>query len=1099
VQSLLTSQILRSVVLAIICLTFCADAAVGQNPSSPLTIAAMHCEYLTDPIGIDVLLPRLSWELLTSDPKLSDQSQSAYQILAASSSEMLANDQGDLWDSEKVESDQSIQIPYDGKPLESCEQVWWKVRIWDAQGRATAWSKPATWSMGLLNSKAWNGARWIGLDEAQAGYSLTDFRKASWIWFPEGDPSVDAPVATRYFRRSFNLPVARWKRAECFLAADDAATLYLNGKKIGEGSGNANLVRIELSAEDFVAGTNVLAMSAANKSAPVPKNPAGVVASLRIEFEDGVPPLIITTDNNWRSTDHILSGWQQNDFDDAAWLTAKAMGQVGALPWGDPYGRTFQPEHRRLPARMLRKEFSIKKDIKRATATVCGLGFFDLYLNGEKISDHWFDPGLTEYSKRCLYVTFDVTDRLNAGENAIGVILGNGRFFAPRVGVPVPTTTFGYPKLFLNLHLQYDDGSSNDIVSGDGWKITTDGPIRANNEYDGEEYDARREQDGWAQPGFNDTSWQIAQTVHAPGGVLQAQMIEPVRNTEILKPVSITEPKPGIYIVDFGQSFYGVTRLKVRGPAGTRVEMRSSFALRPDGLLKTENDRSALNTDVYILRGTGQDEIWNPRFKGTATRRVQVTSFPGKPTTDNFEGLVLHTDFPSVGIFACSNDLINHIFSNARWGTRMQDRSIPMEPDRDERQGWSGHPAKTSESEGYNFNIAPFYANWLRGVDLEQHPDGSLQEISPGYWTFSSNGSIWPAIVTIIPNWMYDFYADRRVLAANYDTMKRWVEYHVRVNQKADYTLDHHSYDDWVDASRIGVSGVPDSAAATMPMISTAYHYYNCHLLARAAGILGKRDDAVKFNDLADHIKSGFNHRFFNAKSNQYGDGRQFSYVLPLAFGLVPDENRQAVIDRLIDQIMVKDHAHTSVGLLGTQWEMQTLTDIGHPEVAYAIATQTTRPSWGYMIAHGATTIWERWDTDTQDGGMNGESQKILSGNFEAWCYQTLAGINYDPAQPGFKHIILHPRPVGDLKWVRASHHCLYGEICSSWQRDDSHFHWDISIPVNTTATLYVPADGVSSVKSLGEGIKFVRMEPGAAVYEAGSGNYSLDSTGLSR
>src|SRR3990172_6339933 len=365
--------------------------------------------------------------------------------------------------------------------------------------------------------------------------------------------------------------------------------------------------------------------------------------------------------------------------------------------WGE-----MQSEFRRLPARMLRREFILDKKVKRATAYVSGLGFFELYLNGQKVEDHVMDPGLTEYSKRIFYMTFEVASLLKPGANAVGLILGNGRFFAPRVQIPVNTKSFGYPKLLFQMRLEYEDGSTQQIVSDESWKLTTQGPIVANNEYDGEEYDARLEQDGWAEPGFDDSHWQNVQRVGAPGGILAAQQMETMRVTEILRPLSLTNPTPGTCLLDMGQAFYGVVRLKVSGPAGTRVRIQTSFNVRPDGLLKTENDRSARNTDVYTLKGHGT-ETWCPRFKANAYRFVQVTGFPGTPTIDNFEGLVIHTDMQQAGSFSCSNVLINKIYSNARWGTRMQNRSIPMDPDRDERQGWSCHPAKTSESEAFEF------------------------------------------------------------------------------------------------------------------------------------------------------------------------------------------------------------------------------------------------------------------------------------------------------------------------------------------------------------------------------------------------------------
>ena len=736
---------------------------------------------------------------------------------------------------------------------------------------------------------------------------------------------------------------------------------------------------------------------------------------------------------------------------------------------------------------MLRHDFQVAKEVRRATAYVCGLGFFDLHLNGERIGDQLMNPALTGYDRRALYVTFDVTRDVHPGDNAVGVVLGNGRYFAPRRDIPVPTTTYGFPKLLLEIRLENEDGSVDNVVSDADWRVSVNGPTRANNEYDGEEYDARREMPGWSRPGFDASGWQTVALVKPPGGTLEAQVIEPIRVTEVLKPVAITNPRPGIFMVDFGQSFYGCVRVKVSGPAGTEVRVRTSFNVTPEGLLNVANDRSANNLDVYVLKGDGV-ETWHPRFKANATRYAQVEGFPGIPTIDSFEGLVIHTDMEPVGQFTCSNALINRVYQNARWGTRMQNRGVPMEPDRDERMPWSGHPAKTSESEGYAFNVARFYDHFLHNYRSHQGSDGSLQEILPPYWTFNSKDIIWPSIITIIPDWYFNFYGDIRPLADNFECMKRWVLFHQKAYQKSDYTIDYCNYGDWVDGSWI--KGTLDKRTTSRPLMSTAYYFNNCRIVARAARLLGKDDDAKRFGDVAVRVKTGFNKRFFNPKVIRMR-ARLKIVRFPLAFGLVPEDHRAAVIKNLVDEIQIKHKGHTSVGLVGMQWFMQTLTDAGRPDVAYSVATQTTRPSWGYMVSKGATTSWERWDTDIQDGGMNGESQKILSGNLEAWLYQTLGGINYDPERPGFKHIILRPRPVGDLSFVRSSHRSLYGPIQSDWKTDGDAFLWTLAVPPNTTATVCVPAVDAAAViegnrrATEAKGVRFLRMDSGSAVFRS--------------
>ncbi len=1067
-------------------------AAAGAT----LSVEDLRCEYLVDPLGIDARAPRLSWKLVAVRPESRGLAQSAYQVLVAPSEAALGEDKGAFWDSGKVASSRSIHVGYGGKPLASHDACWWKVRVWDRDGNVSAWSPPARWTMGLLDARDWT-AGWIGKDSGEETDAMVSLLKdAAWIWYPGGNSTIGAPIGTRYFRRSIDVPEGRRIRKAFLLAtADDAFVASVNGRSIGAGQSWAEVKLFDVTGL-LRPGRNTFAVAATNSPSPnvTPEhNPAGFIGILKVEFEAG-EPLLFPTDAHWRTSEKAVAGWEQSGFDDAGWKDAQISGASGTAPWGKLSG----PDHRRLPARMLRREFRVAGGLRRATASVCGLGFFDLHLNGRPIGDQLMNPALTGYDRRACYVTFDLTREIHPGANAVGVVLGNGRYFAPRRSVPVPTRTYGYPKVILQIRLEYADGSVENVVTDRSWRLTDDGPTRANNEYDGEEYDARREMPGWSLSGFDDSRWSPASIVKAPGGTLEAQMIEPIRVCEVLKPVALTNPRPGVFLVDFGQSYYGSVRLNVSGPAGTEVRLHTSFNVTPDGLLNAGNDRSAINTDIYTLKGEGV-ETWSPRFKGNATRYVQVEGFPGTPTADNFEGLVTHTDMEPVGRFSCSNPLINRVYLNGRWGTRMQNRSVPMEPDRDERMPWSGHPAKTSESEGFAFNVARFYDHFLHNYRAHQADDGSLQEILPPYWTFNSRDIIWPSVITVIPDWYYNFYGDLRPLADNYECMKRWVLFHRKSYQKPDYTIDYCNYGDWVDGSWI--KGTLDKRTTSRPLMSTAYYYNNCRIVARAARLLGKTDDARQFTDLADKVKAGFNARFFDAATHKYESATQGSYVFPLAFGLVPEDHRAKVIANLVDEIQVKHKSHTSVGLVGMQWFMQTLTDAGRADVAYTVATQTTRPSWGYMVSKGATTVWERWDTDTQDGGMNGESQKILSGNLEAWMYQTLGGINYDPEHPGFEHIILHPRPVGDLSWVESSHRSMYGKIVSNWKKEGGAILWAIAVPPNTTATVYVPAGDASAVTEgnrpagQAKGVRFLRMEAGVAVYSIGSGTYAFRSS----
>ena len=1058
----------------------------GSASAQATDVTTLRCEYLENPLGIDAPAPRLGW-IITSDRR--GELQTAFQVLVASTPELLAKDEGDLWDSGKVASDRSIQVEYAGKTLVSRQNCHWKVRAWDRSGTPSVWSKPAFWSMGLLKSDDWQST-WIGRDEVKPA---SVFATASWIWFPEGKPATSAPVGIRYFRRTVDLPTDRAiTRALCQVTADNAFELFVNGVKAGQGSDFAKVDAIEIT-KLLKGGANCLAVMATN--AGKEPNPAGLITHVRVEFAQG-DALVITSDGRWKTAPQEQDGWVKTAFDDAAWPPAQVLGAYGMAPWGGAEAADARP----LPARYLRREFTVGKRVARATAQVCGLGFFDLYVNGRKVSDHIMDPALSDYRKAAYYQTFDITGHLQQGRNALGVTLGNGRFFAPRLRTPAPTMDYGFPKLLLQADITYDDGTVSRVISDGSWKLTAHGPIRANSEYDGEEYDARLEMDGWNRVGFDDAAWEAAQVVQAPAGALQAQIIEPMRVTQVIKPVAITNPKPGIFIVDMGQNFYGTVRMTARGARGSEVRMVSAYSLLPDGTLKTADNRGAKATDVYVFKGQGE-EVWQPQFKGQGFRRVQVTGFPGTPTVDNFAGLVIHTDAEPVGDFACSNELVNRIHLAMRWGMRMFLRSAPLDPDRDERQAWMGDPAKDAESEAFNFHVAAFYTKWMEDVRRSQRADGTIPDVSMN-WEWG-NGVEWPSVFTIIPDWYQDFYADRRLAETHYEAMKRWVLTMDRIHRDADGTLKSTGYADWCDTYSMDDKG---SSYGRTPqiLVSSAYHYNNCRIMARSAGRRLKSDDEKLFTDMADTLQVGFNRRFLDPATGTYQGGTQCAQVLALAFGLVPMEKRQAVIDHLVNDILVTHQGHLSVGLIGMQWLMQVLTDVGRPDVAWTIVTQTTRPSWGYMMAKGATTIWERWDCDTRDPGMNSEALLIQAGNLDAWFYQTLAGINYDPLQPGFKNVVIRPRMVGDLTWVKAHHDSLYGRIVSNWQRDGNALTMEVTIPANTTATVFVPAKDASGVTESGKpaekaaGVKFLRMENGAAVYEVGSGCYQFCSDMMS-
>ena len=756
---------------------------------------------------------------------------------------------------------------------------------------------------------------------------------------------------------------------------------------------------------------------------------------------------------------------------------------------------------RRLAARWLRKEFTVYRKVKRATAYFSGLGLSELYVNGQKVGNDVLSPGLTGYSNRVFYVTRDVTPLIQAGHNAVGVILGNGRFFSPREKFPYfKVENYGFPKLRLQLEVEYTDGTHEEIVSDSSWKLTTAGPIHANNEYDGEEYDARREMPGWANAGFNDAAWSPVQVVSAPGGKLAAQMINPIRVTETLKPIAVTEPKPGVFVFDMGQNMVGWCRLAVRGSAGTTITLRHAERLKPDGTLYTDNLRTAKATDVYTTSGKGR-EIYEPRFTYHGFRYVEVTGFPGKPTLASLAGRVVNDDLATAGEFTCSQPMINKIYQNIVWGVRGNYRSIVTDcPQRDERQGWLGDRSEESKGETYLFDTAALYAKWVQDMADAQKENGSIPDVCPPYWEIYGDDVTWPSSAIIIPGALLNQYADTGLVARHYPVMVKWIDHMSGFITNGIIAKDR--WTDWcVPPEEPKLIHSKDPARKTSrEILATSYFYHCLKLMAGYATMLNQTADVERFNQLAEQLKTAFNKKIYNSQKGYYGNGSQTACVLPLAFDLVPTAKCKRVINHLVEKITVETKGHVGTGLVGGQWLNRVLTASGRADLAYTFATNTTYPSWGYMVEHGATTVWELWNGDTADPAMNSGNHVMLVGDLIIWLYENLAGIKSDPAQPGFKHIIMQPELVGDLKFVKASHRSPFGVIESEWQRSGKNFDWRIIIPPNSTATVYLPASSVNQITEGGKnlekvkGVKFLELKGGRAVLEVESGSYHFVS-----
>jgi alpha-L-rhamnosidase len=1100
---------MRNLLLGLFSLMIPMAAIFAVEAQGVLRPVDLRCEYRTNPLGLDTLAPRLSWKLAAADPAARGLGQSAYQVLVASSEALLLRNQGDLWDSGKVDGDRSIQVPYGGKALSSGELVWWKVRVWDNDAKPSAWSDPARWSMGLLAASDWQG-KWIGLDSGEA--KPQELANAQWIG------AANAAPGTAYFRGSFeNSPDNPISDALLFVVGSGATTLAINGGHAQKSEGLKDPFSMDITSS-LRKGANVVALSVTSTGNDAPV----LMGAIELDLADGTR-VMLSNGEKWRVSSTEAPDWNEAGFNDSSWEAAKVLGPYGMAPWGEmswptgylqehwpassgkaPRGQVGWGWRTVLPARLLRKDFTASQPVKRATLYVCGQGLFEAYLNGEKVGRDVLVPALSEYNKRMYYLTYDVTKLLRPGANALGVMLGNGRFFAPRYNIPTAMRTFGYPKMMLQLDMEMADGKVQRVSSDGTWKLTTDGPIRANNEYDGEVYDARKEMAGWSRPGFSDTAWQPAQIVEGPTGILSAQPIAPIRVTETLKPIAVREVRPGVYIFDMGQNMVGWCRLTVAGPSGSKVTLRHAERLRSSGMLYMDNLRSAEATDTYILKGKGT-EVYEPRFTYHGFRYVEVKGFPGKPTLAALEGHEVHDDLEPVSEFATSNALLNQIYKAVLWGAKDNYRSIPTDcPQRDERQGWLGDRSGESLGETYMFGLANFYAKWVGDMHDAQDEDGRISDVSPAYWPLYSDNVTWPASFIMVPNHLYEQYGDLRAIEQNYPGMRKWIK-HMETYLQNDL-MPRDNYGDWCvppESPELIHSNDP-SRKTEGPVLGTTYFYHLLRLMANYATLLGKQNDAEEYSQLAGKLLAAFNKTYFQAATNQYSNGSATSSVLPLALRMVPEENRQSVADALVRKIADQNKNHVATGLIGGQWLMQALTDSGHADVAYQMATQPGYPSWGYMVNHGATTIWELWNGDTANPAMNSGNHLMLVGDLVTWSYEDLAGIRTDITHPAFKHIIMRPTPVGDLTYVKASYNSSYGKITSDWKIAGGRFTWNLTVPPNTTATVYVPAKDQARVTegakpaSEAHGVKYLRAEAGAAVYEIGSGSYAFES-GMAR
>jgi len=735
-----------------------------------------------------------------------------------------------------------------------------------------------------------------------------------------------------------------------------------------------------------------------------------------------------------------------------------------------------------LPAaKYLRKSFAISKPIAKATVYSSALGLYELRINGEKVGDDLLTPGWTAYDIRTYYNTYDVTDVVKKGGNAIGAILADG-WYAGYVGGGMAREHYGrYPRFFSQLHITYTDGTTEIIKTDESWKATNDGPIFEADFLMGQGYDATKEMPGWDKAKFDDSKWGKPNVAESIKTKLQAYPAYTVKEIAEIKPVEITEPAKGVYVINAGQNLAGVARVKFNEPKGTKIRIRFAEMLKPDGNLYVTNLRGARCHDTYICKGGG-NEVFEPQFTFHGFQYLEITGVSKRPTKNDVTVIAFSSAVPRAGHFECSDETANKLYSNICWTQWSNFIDIPTDcPQRDERLGWLGDAQIYVRTASYNNDVSAFFTKW--NVDLfdAQLENGNMVDVAPRRKGTHGNAAGWGDAATVCPWTIYQVYGDKKILEKHYDGMVKWVEFCLKDSK--DFIRPKFGYGDWLSVN----------AWTNKEILATQYFAYSAKLVAKAAKVLGKTEDYEKYNKLFENIKAAFNKAFVES------DGRvknytQTAYVLSIAFGLLDGEKEKLAAEHLVADIEKRDF-HLTSGFLGTKDLMTTLTAIGRADVAYKLFHQDSYPGWNFSIKQGATSIWERWNGWTPehgfaDAGMNSFAHYSF-GAVAEWMFKTIGGIDTDGV--GFKKIIIRPQPGGKLTWAKTSYNSINGLIATGWKIKDGVFKLEVTIPANTTATIYVPASERESVKMDGRKTDF-KYENGFAIIESSSGKYRFES-----
>ncbi|MGA3132087.1 MAG: family 78 glycoside hydrolase catalytic domain [Terracidiphilus sp.] len=1091
------------------------SAAAGL-PAQQLAVvatgpAALRVDNLNTPLGIDDPAPKFSWQL---HDDANGAKQSAYKLQVATSAELLEAGKPDVWDSGRVASSQSLNIPYAGPVLQPSKGYYWRVELWDAEGKPYPATAPDCWETGLMSQDAWK-AQWIGYETPEE--ATVRHAPAKWIANPDAkSPELTGKSEQRFaYRTTIALPQAV-KFAALYATGRDTVSAWMNGAQVltenplppWKQMPWKKFVRADVTSQ-LTAGRITLAIEVlhyvVNPNGLATDDAPPMIATLVVEYADGTWASF-ASNAEWKTAIAAADGWHEKSFDDAAWKAAVVWQPLSGRR-SESLGEPWIPDS----VKKLRHAFTVSAPVKSARLYATALGAYGMVLNGQRVGDEVLSPGWTDYRERVVYQTYDVTHLIAQGQNTIGALLAPGWYETPLEWFQQPNN-YGLtpPALRAQLRIEHTDGSVEWVATDASWQANQS-IILHSEIYDGESQDLTRNQDvGWSRAGFPDKLWRERATVVDPAPVkIVAQDFPPIRVERTLEAKSVTEPKPGVYVYDFGQNFSGVERAHL---TGTKVQMRFAEVLNPDGTIYTDNLRTAKATDTFMQSSSsdapgGQDEL-EPLFTFHGFRYAEATEVTAAPDKNAVKGVVFHTDARFTAKLETGSAMINQLWSNVLWGQRSNFVGIPTDcPQRDERLGWMGDAQVFWRTASYNMDLAAFsrkFAADMRGTQVG----------SPYYGIFApgtvrpheESAAAWSDAGVIVPwtSWLQT--GDTTIIEQNWDAMTKYLDAIAAANP--DFLWKNESgepFGDWLSPE-----GKTDEV-----LLASAYWAWDATLMRQMALATGRTADAEKYAALFEKIRAAFQKQFVHAdgfvagadnSASQFGvinnpnakstgGDTQTGYVLALHMSLLPPELRKAAAKRLADKIEA-NHGLLGTGFLGTPYVLEELTKAGYAKLAYTLLLNTQYPSWGYMVTHGATTMWERWNGDQMmgDPAMNSFNHYAY-GAVADWIYRYAAGIDATPEDPGFHTVLLHPVFDARLGHLSFDYDSVYGAIHSDWTVTGGMAVWHVTIPANATGWLPLKffKYGMDGISLKGNPHAKLTKRNGQIGFELTPGTYTFD------